>query len=181
MSDEPHPDDLDVVRGVQIGDVAAFETVYLRHATVVMRYAYGRLRDRSLAEDVLQQTFLTVWAKRSRAVIVDRSLLPWILAITGNHIRNAARQSRRRETLTLAEVDAGPADDPFSLIAITAALATLSDVDRRVCELCLAEGHTYGSAARELGLTEGAVRKRLQRARTRLQTQLRPASERGNE
>lgn len=43
-----------------------------------------------------------------------------------------------------------------------------SDSDRRLCELCLIEGHTYAAAAAALGLQPATARKRIERTRTKL-------------
>jgi RNA polymerase sigma factor (sigma-70 family) len=153
-------------------DLDTFELVYQRYAPVVMRYAWARLGDRSGAEEILQETFLTMWAKRRQATVVDNSLLPWVLSIAGNHLRNAVRKEARRRTLPLAEIPDRATEDSSALLAIDAALASLSDTDRRICELILVDGHSYRSAASALRLSEGAIRKRLQRARVTLRAAL---------
>ncbi|MDY1005881.1 sigma-70 family RNA polymerase sigma factor [Curtobacterium sp. CFBP9011] len=45
---------------------------------------------------------------------------------------------------------------------------TLPPLDRRICELCLIEGHSYTEAATMLGLSVGAVTQRVSRSRARL-------------
>ena len=47
-------------------------------------------------------------------------------------------------------------------------IAALAPVDRRICELCLLEGHSYAEAAEILGLSVGAVTQRVSRSRARL-------------
>ena len=47
-------------------------------------------------------------------------------------------------------------------------IAALPDTDRRICELCLLEGHSYAEAAEMLGLSVGAVTQRVSRNRRRL-------------
>jgi RNA polymerase sigma factor (sigma-70 family) len=178
MNPEDAPGDVELLRSLWAGELDAFEALYQRYAPTVMRYAWARLGDRSGAEEILQETFLTVWTKHRRATIVDRSLLPWLLSITGNHLRNVLRKNARRQTLPLVELPDRAAEDLTGLVVIEAALASLSDIDRRICELCLIEGHSYGSAASEIELSEGAVRKRLQRARANLRAYLSTANER---
>jgi RNA polymerase sigma factor (sigma-70 family) len=178
MNPEQDPGDAELLLSLRNGDVDAFEVLYQRYAPTVMRYAWARLSERAGAEEILQETFLTVWAKRRLATIVDLSALPWLLSIAGNHLRNAIRKNARRRTLPLADVPDRPADDLTGLVAIEVALASLSEIDRRICELCLIDGHSYRSAATEVELSEGAVRKRLQRARANLRARLNTANER---
>ncbi len=164
--------DVDVLEACWRGDVQGFAAIYDRHAPAVMRYAWARLGDRSEAEEILQETFLTAWAKRRQATIVDLSLLPWILAIAGNHIRNQLRRRARTSTLTLHDLPEPAAPQRDGLVAIEQAMATLSELDRRVCELCLIDGYSYKQAAERVELTEVAVSKRLQRARAHLRNEL---------
>ena len=95
--------DLDFLLACQAGDLGAFSALYTRHGPVIMRYAWSRLGDRSLAEDVLQETFATAWAKIRKSTIVDKSLLPWLLAICANHLRNQSRRNLKHQTVLLDE------------------------------------------------------------------------------
>lgn len=162
--------DIDFVLASREGDLEAFSMLYERHAPAVMRYAWSQLRDRNLAEDVVQETFATAWAKRRSASIVDLSLLPWLLAICRNHARNQIRRNERTKAIQLDEaldIVATPA-----LAWIDEALSLLSPADRRVCELCLIEGYSYRQAAEIIESTPAAVGKRLQRSRARLREYL---------
>jgi RNA polymerase sigma-70 factor (ECF subfamily) len=162
--------DIDFVLASREGDLEAFAELYARHAGAVMRYAWSQLRDRNLAEDVLQETFATAWAKRRSASVVDHSLLPWLLAICRNHARNQIRRNERTKAVQL--------DEAIDLVATPAlawideALATLSAADRRICELCLIDGYSYRQAADIVESTPAAVAKRLQRSRARLRDYL---------
>lgn len=165
-------DDVALAAAVRAGEVAAFDALYRRHAPVVMRFAWARLDDRTLAEDVLQDTFLVAWRKHRDVPEVESSLLPWLLAIAGHHARNASRKSIRRATDELDENRPDAASQAVEIVAIANALDALSPTERRVCELCLIDGYSYRDAAARLDVTEGAIRKRLQRARRSLRESL---------
>jgi RNA polymerase sigma-70 factor (ECF subfamily) len=160
--------DAEFLRACQRGDVAAFASLYRRHAPVIMRFAWSKLRDRSQAEDLVQETFTTAWSKIRASRIVDESLLPWLLAICGNHIRNQLRRNAKHSTIALLD-DATPARTGASdLTAIDSAMESLSPIDRLVCELCLIDGFSYKEAAAMVGTTASAVRNRLHRSRAQL-------------
>lgn len=167
--------DIDFLLACRDGDVDAFAALYEKHAPTVLRYAWSRVGDRSLAEDILQDTFTTAWAKRRSASIVDLSLLPWLLAICHNYIRNQIRRSARTRTIPLESRSEDPAGPDYSLAWITDALDSLSPTDRRIVELCLIDGFSYRQVAEQLDSTPAAVGKRLQRARSRLQEALSPS------
>ncbi|MFC4241838.1 RNA polymerase sigma factor [Gryllotalpicola reticulitermitis] len=165
-------DDPALVAEARSGAVEAFEVIYRRHAPVVMRFAWAKLGDRPTAEDVLQDTFILAWRKRREMPQVESSLLPWLLAIAANHARNASRHRTRCATVPLDENHPDVASGPVEVAAIAEALGALSPTERRICHLCLIEGYSYREAAAQLGITEGAVRKRLQRARASLRESL---------
>lgn len=165
--------DNELVRACKSGDVAAFAVLYRRYAPTVMRYSWSRLNDRAQAEDVVQETFTTAWAKLRTANLIDESLLPWVLAIAGNHTRNQLRRNIKHRAVGLSDAESSAADPstlvPTSdLIAIESALSSLSPTDRLVCELCLIDGFSYAEAAQMVGTTASAVRNRLHRSRARL-------------
>lgn len=156
------------------GDPAAFDRIYRRHAPAVLRYAWSLARTRAEADDLLQETFLTLWAKRRSIRLVDESVLPWLLVTCRNNALNLRRRQARRRELPLEALDAlealgeSAAHDDAELLWMRGVLDTLTPADRRLCELCLVHGVSYREAARLLELSESAVGKRLQRAKARL-------------
>jgi RNA polymerase sigma factor (sigma-70 family) len=169
---DPETDDIDFVLACREGDLDAFGELYRRHAPTILRYAWSVTGSRASAEDVLQDTFATAWSKRRRATIVDVSLLPWLLAICKNHLRNEVRRLQRRKTTSLEQAPELPARDIAQFDWVREAMDALTPEDRRVTELCLVHGLTYQQAADLVGSTPTAVGKRLQRARARLRAQL---------
>jgi RNA polymerase sigma factor (sigma-70 family) len=174
VDEEDERYDVELLIQVRGGDIAAFAELYRRYASIVLRYAWGTLRERGAAEDVTQDTFVVVWAKRMSARIVADSLLPWILAIAKNASSNELRKQRRRGYSSEEELQNHPGRlSPFEDLAwMQLAVEKLSLIDRELCRLCLVEGLTFREAAHLLESTEGAVSKRVQRARLRLRVSL---------
>ena len=155
---------------VALGDRRAFDTIYERTAPAVARFAWSLSESREVAEDLLQETFLTAWRKHESIQVVNGSALPWLLATCRNHSRNRARRDRRQREI-LAMYEESLATDPVNGSAATQlrtaldAIERLPELDRRVCELCLLQGFTYREASQQLGISEASVGKRLHRAR----------------
>jgi RNA polymerase sigma-70 factor (ECF subfamily) len=160
--------DVILVERVRGGDRAAFEALFRRHASIVLRYAWALAADAGAAEDLVQETFVTCWSKRRSLQVADESLLPWLLTVCKNHARNRARKRLRERTTSLDAEREIPAPVTDDLIWVRDALDELPADDRRVIELCLIEGYSYKQAAAALDATESAVGKRLQRARMRM-------------
>jgi RNA polymerase sigma factor (sigma-70 family) len=158
------------------GDQSAFTKLYRMHAPTVAKYAWSIVHDASVAEEVLQESFLIAWDKRRASRLTDDSVLPWLLVIARNVSRNQLRKLRvhnRGRQIGDQQLEAEPAMDvALHLTWIEAELATLSDTDAQLCRLCLIEGYTYAEAAQILDTSEGAIGKRLQRARAQLRSSL---------
>jgi RNA polymerase sigma factor (sigma-70 family) len=160
--------DHELMGRVREGDPRAFGELFDRHSAAIYRYAWGFARQDADAQELLQDTFVTAWDRRRSIRLVGESVLPWLLVTCRNHARNLQRRNSYRSALPLREADAAHHDDPSELRWVRDAIDSLDEADRRVCELCLIEGHSYREAARITGSTEGAVAKRLQRARSKL-------------
>lgn len=137
----------------------------------VMAFAKRTVRQAADAEDVAQEVFVKV---ASRITDYDRSRdgLTWVYAIAAFEIRTHLRRlQRRREVPPLAD-DAEPADPTPSQIdlmidedisrMLADALGELSDADRSLLGV--------GEVGFDGALTGAAIRKRRQRALTRLRT-----------
>lgn len=66
----------------------------LQHQASVYRFLCSLVGNSSDAEDLLQQTMLTLWQKRDDQTTED--ILPWAFSIAKNHARNHVRKTARR-------------------------------------------------------------------------------------
>src|SRR5262249_18282478 len=96
MTDQPGRTDADLVARLVAGDTDALAELYDRHADAIYRAAYHRLGDRQLAEEILQDTFLSLW---NRAELFDESqgsLRAWLGTIARNRSIDRLRAAGRR-------------------------------------------------------------------------------------
>ncbi|MFD1722335.1 RNA polymerase sigma factor [Amnibacterium endophyticum] len=158
---------------------AGLGVLYDRHARTVMRFAVSLIGLGDEADEVVQETFLLAWRKRSSVVAVNGSVLPWLLNAARFEALAARRRRVRRESrvvpLDLAVHDrAAASSDPSGLQEV---LSGLSETDRAVVEAVLVDGLSYAEAAERLEVSVATVGKRLQRARARVRAGLRTAAE----
>jgi RNA polymerase sigma-70 factor (ECF subfamily) len=123
---------------------------------------------------------VTAWRRRRDARLVDGSVLPWLLVIATNAARTEHRSRRRWHALLRrvppeAEGTPDPADevadrlrDEQRMRELLALVRKLPRAEREALALCVWSGVAYPQAAAILGVTEGAVRSRVSRARARL-------------
>jgi RNA polymerase sigma-70 factor (ECF subfamily) len=132
--------------------------------------AYRYASNPSEAEDIAQDALLRAWRRRSTLRDSERRN-QWLATIVRNE---AFRQHARvRPDLTAAiEFREGAEDEQVlatvELADLHAALARLSEPDRRLLEMKYEEDLTQATIARRLGIPEGTVKVRLHRARNKL-------------
>jgi RNA polymerase sigma factor (sigma-70 family) len=154
---------------------ASFAHVVRRHSGVLYAIAYRRLGSVHDAEETVQDAFLLLWRKRGSLHLVGDSALPWLVVTVKNLALNRRRSTlrRARHEAPDAELPAAAGTEPTEVDdLIRRAFDRLPPIDAEIARLCLVEDLTYAEAAARLGLTEGAVRNRLSRARGRLRRDL---------
>jgi RNA polymerase sigma factor (sigma-70 family) len=163
--------DAELVRALARGDQTAVPILFDRHAPAVTRYAWALAPTRQDVEELVQDTFVTLWQKAEAIDPPAESLLPWLLVVCKNHAANQRRKSMRHESDGLPDDLATPETDHEArdrLRWVRDEIAALSPTDREVCELCLVQGRSYSEAALTLGLSVGAVTQRVSRSRAQL-------------
>lgn len=136
---------------------------YRRHGSALFGFAVNALRDRALAEDCTQETFLRAWRARDsfdRDIAAERT---WLFAIARNVIRDAQRAQSRRP-LTVPDDDApeapAPGADPLDRLSLVEGLAKLSDDHRAVIVAIHLDGLSYQDASAASGVPVGTLRTR---------------------
>lgn len=159
------------------GSVDAFDELYFRYSPPVTRYVWALCNSRESAQEVLQDTFLTLWRKASSIQLAGDSVLPWLLLASRKHASNMRRSefriARIAETL-MRQKERIPAAVPgeSELQWVLDTIAALSEPDRAVVQMCIVDRLTYKQAAARLGTSEAAIGKRLQRSRSTLRKAL---------
>jgi RNA polymerase sigma factor (sigma-70 family) len=164
-------DDVGLLVRMALGDRAALAEAFDRFAPTLTRYAWAIAPSRLDVEELVQDTLLTMWQKAAAIELPTGALLPWLLVVCRNHARNLLRRQARAQGDDLPDDLAAPAaaeEARDRLRWVREEIDALPSLDRRICELCLLDGHSYSEAAETLGLSVGAVAKRVSRSRARL-------------
>lgn len=161
------------------GDADAFGAVYDQNLDRTFRHALRLARNRHDAEDLVAAAFMELWRRRSRVRVVDGSVLPWLLVTVNNLDRNRTRALRRYRSLLASlprgELASPGADRVVEEVPTQGAVASVRDALRHVAppdaalvSLVAFEDYTPAQAAEVLGISAGAARTRLHRARRRI-------------
>jgi RNA polymerase sigma-70 factor, ECF subfamily len=89
--------DEDLMQLVRRGQAAAFEVIYDRHVGAAYSLAYRMCGNRSAAEDVTQEAFLSIWRSAARYDRMRGSVRTWVLGIVHNRAIDGLRRSVIRE------------------------------------------------------------------------------------
>ena len=146
-----------------------FESLAKAYSADLYRYAYWLCRDRSLAEDLVQETFLRAW-RAMKSIRDVRAAKAWLLTILRReHARQYERHQPRFEELDMDNLPGWDGDDkrPEAFL-VRRAIAALPAEYREPLVLQVLGGYSTAEIGQLLGLTRGAVMTRVFRARQKL-------------
>jgi len=147
----------------------------------IYRYAFWLVKDKTTAEDIVQETFLRAW--RSLDALVDeKAAKSWLITILRRE--NARRFERKQfETVDIDDVSVADTshshDDRLHHRELHRHLAALSDEYREPLLLQLIFGYSTEEIASELGMNKNTVMTRLFRARNQIKEALTQQQPRG--
>lgn len=171
--------DAELLGDVAAGDPDALGLLYDRHAPWLLLRLRRRCADESLVDEVVQDTFLTVW--RSAARFSGSEVGGWIWTIGARRLVDALRTTRSRGRV--ADLIAGhrqpaePSAEDRALVGIehgdlASAINRLSPELRSVLQATVLDGLSTKEAAALLGIPRNTVKTRVMRARAQLRQEL---------
>jgi RNA polymerase sigma factor (sigma-70 family) len=153
------------------GNERAFEAIVQRYHRPLLRYC-SRILSTGRAEDAVQQALLSAH-RAIHAGDAELSLRPWLYRIVHNSALNMLRQNGFDHEEMSEEIDG--VDTPPQIFergerlrSVVAAVKDLPERQRDAIVLQAMEGRSYEEIAVELGVSDGAVRQLLNRARNTL-------------
>ncbi len=173
---------------VHNGDVRAFEVIFDRHSRVAYSLAYRMCGRQTMAEDIVQEAFLSLWRTGARYDRLRGSVRSWILTVVHNRAIDAFRRDVPNETREvhdegvaeripspeLTEIEAERRDD---VRQVRQALDGLPEDQRQVIELAYFGGFSHSQIAAMLKLPSGTVKGRMRLGLAKLRIALADQSE----
>jgi RNA polymerase sigma-70 factor (ECF subfamily) len=160
------------------GDRRAFERLYHANANRVFSICARMVADRQRAEELTQDVFVRAWEKLS-LFRGDSAFSTWLHRLAVNVVLNARKQDSRRSSRFESDEEgegehyASPMPlAPGDMLDLEAAMKTLPPGARRVFVLHDVEGYKHEEIAEMLGVTSGACKAQLHRARLLLRRAL---------
>ena len=168
---------------VHDGDARAFEVVFDRHADAAFSLAYRMCGRRGMAQDVVQEAFVSLWRSGARYDRSRGSVRSWILGV----VRNRTIDMFRRDTVRAGQdvnaegvVERMPSPENVAQDAerrqdandVRAALRDLPPDQRQVIELSFFGGFSHTQIAEMLEVPAGTVKGRMRLGLTKLRVAL---------
>jgi RNA polymerase sigma-70 factor (ECF subfamily) len=177
-----HSDDADIVRRLKSRDADVIGELYDRYGRIAYSLILRIVRDRAVAEDLVQESFLRVW-NRAQGFDAERGALgPWILAVARNQALDYIRSVQGRVWSGMSSADSdhpglfrdweGEMLDGVQLDRVRTALSQLSDNQRTVIELAYFEGLSQSEMAERIHQPLGTIKTWIRGALKALRDQL---------
>jgi RNA polymerase sigma-70 factor (ECF subfamily) len=176
--------DEDLMQLMRRGDPRAFEAVYERHSGAAFSLAYRMVGRGNVAEDVVQEAFLSIWRSGARYERARGSVRTWVLGIVHHRaidqLRRSSVHSKRRasdegiedriESGERTDVEVARRDEAQ---AIRTAMESLPPEQSHVIELAYFGGFTHTEIADILETPVGTVKGRMRLGLEKLRGSLR--------
>lgn len=163
---------------------AAFEVLYDRHGGAAFSLAYRIVGDRTAAEDVTQEAFLSIWRSNARFDRARGSVRSWVLSVVRNRaidaLRRGGAQAPKLDHDDDGTLEARPAHERTEDEAIRrensrelrGALSELPADQSQVIELAYFGGFSHSEIAEMLNMPLGTVKGRMRLGLEKIRSQL---------
>ena len=175
--------DEELMELVDAGDTRAFEVIFDRHAGAGYSLALRMCGRRALAEDIVQEAFLSLWRSGSGYDRARGSVRSWVLSAVHNRAVDALRRTGAKtgrdvsdegiaERLPAREATDAEVERRDESRRVRAALDELPGDQRQVIELAYFGGLSHSQIAEMLDLPPGTVKGRMRLGLTKLRQAL---------
>lgn len=172
-----------LTRIARLGDAEAFKELYELYGQRIRRFMVHRGADAALAEELVQETFLSVWRKARHYDPSRGGEAGWIYTIARNLQIDRVRRQRAFQVMTVefnrTQEANGQGDDVEGSVTasqealrVNAAISDLPPDQAEVIRLAFIEGLAHPEIALRLGLPLGTVKSRMRLAYAKLRSSL---------
>jgi RNA polymerase sigma-70 factor (ECF subfamily) len=165
------------------GDARAFEVIFDRHAAAAFSLAYRMCGRRPLAEEIVQEAFISLWRSTARYDSGRGSVRSWVLRVVHNRAIDAFRREvssasqdvtddRITDALPARERTEDEVERRSDARLVRSALDSLPEDQRKVIELAYFGGFSHAQIAAALGVPAGTVKGRMRLGLSKLRQAL---------
>jgi RNA polymerase sigma-70 factor, ECF subfamily len=175
--------DEELMHLVRAGDARAFEIVFDRHSGAAFSLAYRMCGRQAMAEDVVQEAFVSLWRSGASYDATRGSVRTWVLSVVRNRMIDAFRRESAKgsrdvseegiaERMPSPELTDAEVERRDEARQVRKALVELPPDQRQVIELAYFGGFTHSQIADMLELPSGTVKGRMRLGLTKMRVAL---------
>jgi len=177
FEDENSPNELSdeaLLSAIARGDVLAMDSLYQRYSRILYSLAYRMVADHQIAEDLIQDAFLSVWRRSTSFSPQAGAARSWLISILHHRAIDYLRRVRRRSSIQEAPLDEIELDETTAVSdvwdeawrsvqssQVRAALMQIPPEQRLVIELAYFQGWTHTEIAEGTLTPLGTVKARM--------------------
>jgi len=177
FEDENSPNELSdeaLLSAIARGDVLAMDSLYQRYSRILYSLAYRMVADHQIAEDLIQDAFLSVWRRSTSFSPQAGAARSWLISILHHRAIDYLRRVRRRSHIQEAPLDEIELDETTAVSdvwdeawrsvqssQVRAALMQIPPEQRLVIELAYFQGWTHTEIAEGTLTPLGTVKARM--------------------
>src|ERR1700680_3745239 len=163
------------------GAVWAMDSLYQRYSRILYSLAYRMVADHQIAEDLLQDAFLSIWRRSTSFSPQAGAARSWLISIIHHRAIDHLRRVRRRSSMQEAPLEELEFDERTAVAdawdeawrsvqssQVRAALMKIPTEQRMVIELAYFQGWTHSEIAEGCQIPLGTVKARLRLGLTRI-------------
>ncbi len=160
----------ELTKRLQKDDKKAFDILYWDYHSAIYYNVIKLTRDSIIAEDIVQEVFITLWEKRHK-LDPEQEISGWLFVVSYNKSVSYLKQKLRESLAQTALIQ--PLEDTIDIEdnlvnaqvgILENAIKQLSPQKRRVFELCKLQRKTYEKVSEELNLSKNTVKEYLSEA-----------------
>lgn len=170
-----------LIYALALGVLWSLEVLYQRYARLLYSIAYRMIPDHQMAEDLLQDTFVSVWQHAGSYSSQSGSVRSWLVSIIRHRAIDQLRKLRSRSDFQALPIDELASDEKLATpdaweeawksiqgTQVRNALKMLSQEQRTVIELAYFQGWTQSEIAEGYCIPLGTVKARMRLGMMRL-------------
>ncbi|GAA4320424.1 RNA polymerase sigma factor [Flaviaesturariibacter amylovorans] len=158
-------------------DEGAFSYLYEHYSGALYGVVRQVVADEELAQDVLQEVFVSIWRKIDSYDALKGRLFTWMLNVARNAAIDKVRSKGYQQSLRQTSLDVSESSHPavrpgIDDYGLKKTLSRLKDEQRQLIDLSYYQGYTHDQIAKALNIPLGTVKTRLRTALSQLRTML---------
>ena len=162
-----------IIEKMQSGDLESFSLIFEEYSAQLYSYAYAFVKDKLVAEDIVQDAFIYLWTKRD-TIEWQESVYGYLFQSVKNacfnHKMRYQVESRYKEYVMANHQEFTNDEESLEELHALATnfIARLPEKCREIFILGCIDGLSYAGIAEKLGVSMNTVKTQMQRAKNKL-------------